>query len=99
MAGSTGRALPRRVLRVGDRVRVWTANSLGRNGRDIWEIATTSHKGKHPATFATELVRRCLKASCPQGATCLIRLGGVRTGLAAVELGHTATLKLNPGPS
>ena len=76
-AGSTGRALPRRVLRVGDRVRVWTANPLGRNGRDIWEIATTSHKGKHPATFATELVRRCLKASCPQGATCLIRLGGV----------------------
>ena len=98
MAGSTGQALPRRVLRVGDRVRVWTANPLGRNGRDIWEIATTSHKGKHPATFPTELVRRCLKASCPPGGHVLDPFGGSgTTGLAAVELGHTATLvELNP---
>ena len=98
MTGSTGQALPRRVLRVGDRVRVWTANPLGRNGRDIWEIATTSHKGKHPATFPTELVRRCLKASCPPGGHVLDPFGGSgTTGLAAVELGHTATLiELNP---
>lgn len=98
MAGSTGQALPQRVLRVGDRVRVWTANPLGRNGRDIWEIATTSHKGKHPATFPTELVRRCLKASCPPGGHVLDPFGGSgTTGLAAVELGHTATLvELNP---
>ncbi len=98
MAGSTDQALPRRVLRVGDRVRVWTANPLGRNGRDIWEIATTSHKGKHPATFPTELVRRCLKASCPPGGHVLDPFGGSgTTGLAAVELGHTATLvELNP---
>ena len=98
MAGSTGQTLPRRVLRVGDRVRIWTANPLGRNGRDIWEIATTSHKGKHPATFPTELVRRCLKASCPRGGHVLDPFAGSgTTGLAAVELGHTATLiELNP---
>ena len=98
MAGSTGQTLPRRVLRVGDRVRVWTAHPLGRNGRDIWEIATTSHKGKHPATFPAELVRRCLKASCPPSGHVLDPFGGSgTTGLAAVELGHTATLiELNP---
>jgi DNA modification methylase len=98
MTGSKGPALPRRVLRVGDRVRVWTAHPLGRNGRDIWEIATTSHKGKHPATFPTELVRRCLKASCPPAGHVLDPFGGSgTTGLAAVELGHTATLiELNP---
>ena len=96
--GSTAQALPRRVLRVGDRVRVWTANPLGRNGRDIWEIATTSHKGKHPATFPTELVRRCLKASCPPGGHVLDPFAGSgTTGLASAELGHTATLiELNP---
>ena len=96
--GSTAKALPRRVLRVGDRVRVWTANPLGRNGRDIWEIATTSHKGKHPATFPTELVRRCLKASCPPGGHVLDPFAGSgTTGLASAELGHNATLiELNP---
>ncbi len=98
IAGSQASDLPRRLLRVGDKIRVWTAHPLGRNGRDVWEVPTASFKGEHPAVFPVELVRRCLKASCPPGGHVLDPFAGSgTTGLAAAELGHTATLiELNP---
>ena len=96
--GSRAPELPRRLLRVGDKIRVWTAHPLGRNGRDIWEIPTASSKGEHPAVFPVELVRRCLMASCPPAGHVIDPFAGSgTTGVAAAELGHTATLiELNP---
>jgi DNA modification methylase len=88
----------RRDLRIGDAVRVWAANALGRNPRDVWEFATSNYKGAHPATYPPELVRRCLKASCPPNGHVLDPFCGAgTTGLAALELGHRVTLiDLNP---
>ena len=96
--GSRTPELPRRLLRVGDKIRVWTAHPLGRNGRDIWVIPTASSKGQHPAVFPAELVRRCLMASCPPAGHVIDPFAGSgTTGVAAAELGHTATLiELNP---
>jgi DNA modification methylase len=88
----------RRNLRIGDSIRVWTANPLGRIPRDLWEFPTSEYKGSHPATFPPELVRRCLKATCPPGGHALDPFSGAgTTGLAALELGRRATLiDLNP---
>jgi DNA modification methylase len=88
----------RRDLRIGDTIRVWAANTLGRNPRDVWEFATSNYSGAHPATYPLELVRRCLKASCPPNGHVLDPFAGAgTTGLAALELGHRATLiDLNP---
>ena len=88
----------RRDLRIGDTIRVWAANLLGRNPRSVWEFATSSYKGAHPATYPPELVRRCLKASCPPNGHVLDPFAGAgTTGLAALELGHRVTLiDLNP---
>jgi DNA modification methylase len=88
----------KRDLRIGDHVRAWVANPLGRNGRDVWEFPTSKYKGSHPATFPPELVRRCLKATCPPNGHVLDPFSGAgTTGLVARELGHRATLiDLNP---
>ena len=99
-SGNVGRqGVIRRDLRIGDTVRVWAANALGRNPRDVWEFATSKYMGSHPATFPPELVRRCLTASCPQNGHVLDPFAGAgTTGLVAMELGHRATLiDLNPG--
>jgi DNA modification methylase len=88
----------RRDLRIGDTIRVWAANALGRNPRDVWEFATSKYTGAHPATYPSELARRCLKASCPPHGHVLDPFAGAgTTGLAAMELGHRVTLiDLNP---
>jgi DNA modification methylase len=98
-SGNIGRqGVVRRDLRIGDTVRVWAANVLGRNPRDVWEFATSKYKGAHPATYPPELVRRCLKASCPPDGHVIDPFAGAgTTGLVALELGHRATLiDLNP---
>jgi DNA modification methylase len=98
-SGNIGRqGVVRRDLRIGDTVRVWEANASGRNPRDVWEFATSKYKGGHPATFPPELVRRCLKASCPPDGHVIDPFAGAgTTGLAALELGHRTTLiDLNP---
>jgi DNA modification methylase len=98
-SGNIGRqGVIRRDLRIGDTVRVWAGNALGRNPRDVWEFATSKYKGAHPATFPPELVRRCLKASCPPDGHVIDPFAGAgTTGLVALELGHRATLiDLNP---
>jgi hypothetical protein len=40
-------------------------NSLGRNLRSVWTIATEPFPEAHFATFPTKLVAPCLKAGCP----------------------------------
>jgi DNA modification methylase len=38
---------------------------LGKNPGDVWDIATSSHRGAHFATFPTALVERPILAGCP----------------------------------
>lgn len=42
----------------------------GRNLRDVWTFPTQPFRGAHFATFPQELVRRCVKASTPEGGVC-----------------------------
>jgi DNA modification methylase len=39
---------------------------LGKNPGDVWTINTEPFPDAHFATFPTELVRRCIKAGCPE---------------------------------
>lgn len=41
-----------------------------RNPRSVWTLSSESYKGAHFATFPTELVRRCLVASCSKCGCC-----------------------------
>jgi DNA modification methylase len=70
----------------------------GRNARSVWRIPISPYPGALPATFPAELVRRCLKASCPPGGRVLDPFGGAgTTALVAIELGLQATsIDLNP---
>ena len=87
----------RRDMRISGAGRVWAANASGRNPRDVWEFSTSKYKGAHPATFPPELVRRCLTSSQPGGHVLDPFAGAGTTGVAALELGHRATLiDLNP---
>ena len=56
------------------------------------------YRGKHPATFPPELVRRILAASCDDDAVVLDPLGGAGTvALVALQMGHRAiTIDNNP---
>ena len=69
-------------------------NALERNGRDVWEIATSNYAGGlHPAVYPEELARRCISASCPAGGTVLDPFAGAcTTALAALRLGCRATM-------
>ena len=41
-------------------------NPLGRNMRTVWRIPSHPYKEAHFATYPEELVRRCIKAGCPE---------------------------------
>jgi hypothetical protein len=41
-------------------------NLLGKNPGDVWTISAEPFKEAHFAVFPTELVRRCIKAGCPE---------------------------------
>jgi DNA modification methylase len=72
--------------------------ALGRNIRSVWQIPTQPYPGQHWATFPTELPRRCILASCPEGGTVLDPfLGSGTTALVARELGRRSVgIELNP---
>ena len=64
----------------------------------IWEIATTSHKRQAPSHLRDRARSPMLESVLSTGGHVLDPFGGSgTTALAAVELGHTATLiELNP---
>lgn len=72
--------------------------TLSRNARDVWTIATSPFPEAHFATFPPELAERCIKAGCPADGTVLDPFGGSgTTGLVADRLQRNAILiELNP---
>ena len=74
------------------------SNPMGRVGGSVWYIPPFDYRGKHPATFPPELVRRILAASCDDDAVVLDPLGGSGTvALVALQMGHRAiTIDNNP---
>jgi DNA modification methylase len=72
--------------------------TLSRNKRSVWEVATTPFPEAHFATFPPELIEPCIKAGCPKGGTVLDPFGGAgTTGLVADRLQRDAILiELNP---
>lgn len=66
---------------------------------DVWHIqAEPDKESEHFAVFPSEVPRRCIKASCPEGGTVLDMFSGTgTTGIVAVELNRKAVLiELNP---
>lgn len=72
--------------------------TLSRNKRSVWSIATAPFPEAHFATFPPELPEICIKAGCPVGGTVLDPFGGAgTTGLVADRLQRNAILiELNP---
>jgi site-specific DNA-methyltransferase (cytosine-N4-specific) len=67
-----------------------TANPLGSNPGDVWDIPKRPgrHAGKHYATFPIDLPLRAIKAGCRPGGVVLDPFSGTgTTGLAARQLG------------
>jgi DNA modification methylase len=64
----------------------------------VWEIASQPFAEAHFATFAPELVERCLNAGCPEGGTVLDPFGGAgTTALVADQMQLDCTIiELNP---
>jgi DNA modification methylase len=53
------------------REKYYSGQYLGKNPGDVWTINTEPFPDAHFATFSTELVRRCIKAGCPEDGTVL----------------------------
>lgn len=72
--------------------------SMGRNKRDVWVVATRGYEGAHFATFPEALVEPMILAGCPAGGTVLDPFAGSGTTLAvANRLGrHAIGIELNP---
>jgi DNA modification methylase len=72
--------------------------TLSRNRRTVWSLATAPFAEAHFATFPPELPEICIKAGCPKGGTVLDPFGGAgTTGLVADRLQRNAILiELNP---
>jgi DNA modification methylase len=72
--------------------------TLSRNKRSVWTVATAPFSEAHFATFPPELIEPAIKAGCPQGGTVLDPFGGAgTTGLVADRLQRNAILiELNP---
>ena len=73
-------------------------NSLGRNKRAVWKIATHPFKEAHFATFPEALIEPMIKAGCPQGGVVLDPFFGAGTsGMVAKKLGRNFIgIELNP---
>jgi DNA modification methylase len=65
--GEVGRSIP------------WQEDGTGRNSRSVWQIPTQPFPGAHFAVFPEELVRRCILAGSPVGATVLDPFCGTGT--------------------
>lgn len=61
---------------------------LGKNPGDVWDIATSSHRGAHFATFPEALVERPILAGCP--AKVCTRCGAPWREVAGPIIGHLA---------
>lgn len=72
--------------------------SMRRNKRNVWTIATRPFADAHFATFPPDLVEPCILAGCSEGGLVLDPFGGAgTTGLVAQRLGRRAILiELNP---
>jgi DNA modification methylase len=72
--------------------------TLSRNKRSVWTIATQPYSEAHFATFPEELPETCILAGCPTGGTVLDPFGGAgTTAVVADRLGRNAILlELNP---
>jgi len=67
--------------------------SVGRNKRSVWTVATQPYKEAHFATFPPALIEPCILAGCPRGGTVLDPFGGAgTTGLVADRLQRNAVL-------
>jgi len=78
--------------------RVWN-NPMGRNSGSVWTIEPANHYfGGHTATMPEELVRKCLRVSCPENGLVLDCFSGAgTTALVATDLGHRAiSIDINP---
>ena len=77
--------------------RIW-GNSLGRNKRSVWWVATETYPKAHFATFPEKLVEPCILAGCPPNGVVLDPFAGSGTTLAVAErLGrHSIGIELNP---
>jgi DNA modification methylase len=73
-------------------------DTLSRNKRSVWTIATAPFPEAHFATFPPELPEICIKAGCPVGGTVLDPFGGAgTTALVADRLQrHAILIELNP---
>lgn len=73
-------------------------DSLTRNKRSVWTVATQPFKEAHFATFPPALIEPCILAGCPVDGTVLDPFGGAgTTGLVADRHGRDAILiELNP---
>ena len=64
---------------------------MGRNKRDVWEIATRPYAEAHFATFPEALVDPCILAGCPVGGLVLDPFIGSGTVAAVAQrLGRRA---------
>lgn len=70
----------------------------GKNPGDFWSITTDKSQDAHFMIFPEELVRRIIKAACPQGGIVLDHFGGSgTTGKVAMELGRKSIMiEINP---
>lgn len=57
-------------------------SALGRNKRDVWEVATMPYPEAHFATFPEELIKPCILAGSREGDTVLEPFAGSGTTLA-----------------
>jgi site-specific DNA-methyltransferase (cytosine-N4-specific) len=73
-------------------------NPLGRNPGDVWTIATSPFPGAHFATMPPALVKRCIRAGCPDDGTVLDPFtGSGTTAMVARQLGRRFVgAELNP---
>lgn len=72
--------------------------TLRKNKRDVWTIATASHKGAHFAVYPEKLVRPCILAGSRPGDTVLDPFtGSGTTGAVAVQEGRDFIgMEINP---
>ena len=76
----------------------WRMNSLGRNKRSVWTVATKPFKEAHFAVFPPALIEPCILAGCPAGGVVLDPfMGSGTTGMvAAMYQRNFIGFELNP---
>ena len=61
----------------------WTGDTA--HPRNVWSIPTEGYRGKHTATFPTELARRCVVAGSDEGDVVLDPFAGTGTAVAVAD--------------